>query len=84
MMGKTNSKVFAAGKKQDIRFLGIWINSSLDYNNNIKRINRTLKNFINTIKFKKATIAQLRYIYNNVIISKVEYLLHKTTKLNHL
>ena len=81
-MGKNNSKVFAVGKNQDVSFLGVWINSSLTYKNNIKRIQKVITDFVNTIKFKKATISQLRYIYNNVILPKIEYL-HQITKLNN-
>src|ERR1043166_9604512 len=80
-MGKNHNKVYAVKKSQDIRFLGVWVNSSLTYTNNIKRIQRVIHDFINAIKFKKATIAQFRYIYNNVIILKIEYL-HQITKLN--
>ena len=83
IMGKENNKIFAVGKKQDIHFLGVWINLSLTYTNNIKRIQRIITDFVNTIKFK----SYLQYssdIYtttSSLIIPKIEYL-HQITKLN--
>ena len=46
-----------------------------------KGLKKVIKDLFTTIKFKKATIVQLKYIYNNIIISKVEYL-HKVTILS--
>ncbi len=81
LMGKDQDIVYANKLMQDSRFLGIWINSKLDQKSNIQRIGNVISDFVNTTKGKKATAAQFCYIYNGVIIPKVEYL-HKITHLS--
>ena len=80
VMGTDNTRVMAKGLKEDTRFLGVWINASMKGDNNVKRLTKTVNEFIDLTKGKKATIAQFIYIYNNVIIPKIEYL-HKITHL---
>src|SRR4051812_14553995 len=79
-MGFENAVVHAVHKKQDVRFLGVWINADFCKKNNINRLKETVNDFIAATRPKKATIAQFKYIYNKVIMPKLEYC-HKITAL---
>ena len=80
-MGTDNAKVFAKKLGEETRFLGVWLNATMENKKSIARIHKSLEDFIPTTRCKKATLAQLVYIYNNVIIPKIEYL-HKITHLS--
>ena len=67
-MGIDNIKIFAKKPNEDTRFLGVWLNAKMKDKNTITRIDKALEDFIQTTRCKKATLAQLVYIYNNVII----------------
>src|SRR3954454_5851353 len=79
-MGSENVIVRAVPKKQDVRFLGVWINAEFCKKNNVNRLTEIVNDFVAVTKGKKATITQFKYLYNNVIMPKLEDT-HKITPL---
>src|SRR4051794_33897097 len=81
-MGDEQTKIYAKNPKQNTRFLGVWVNAELHRKFNTQRITDIINDFCIAVGRKKATIAQFKYLYNNVIMLRLEYL-HKITLLEY-
>jgi len=65
-------------QKESIRILGIWFNMKKDRKYNIQQTREEITNYIRNIKFKSLTNKQITYVYNMVIIPRIEYKLQLT------
>ncbi|CAB5293905.1 unnamed protein product [Rhizophagus irregularis] len=59
--------------KESVRILGVWINLDLKTNYVFIQCKDIIKRYNKTISFKQITDLQMKYIYNHVIISRVDY-----------
>ncbi|GBC53991.2 hypothetical protein RIR_jg15967.t1 [Rhizophagus irregularis DAOM 181602=DAOM 197198] len=59
--------------KESVRILGVWINLDLRTNYVFNQCKNIIKRYNKTISFKQITDLQMKYIYNHVIIPRVDY-----------
>ncbi|GBC54306.2 ribonuclease H-like domain-containing protein [Rhizophagus irregularis DAOM 181602=DAOM 197198] len=59
--------------KESVRILGVWINLDLKTNYVFNQCKDIIKRYNKTISFKQITDLQMKYIYNHVIIPRVDY-----------
>ena len=52
-MGTDNAKVFAKKPNEETRFLGVWLNMTMENKKSIARMHKTIDDFIQTTKCKK-------------------------------
>jgi hypothetical protein len=73
VFGNTTIKIQPAQKGESIRFLGVWINLKKKRNFVIQQAKDEVSSMCETLKRKKITDKQLLYLYNMVIIPRIEY-----------
>lgn len=56
------------------RILGVMINANNRHSATVKKIRQTIYSFTITVRKKKATHDQIRYLINKIIIPRIEYL----------
>ncbi|CAH1768945.1 3700_t:CDS:2, partial [Entrophospora sp. SA101] len=73
-----NTKIKATGAKESFRFLGVWFN--LDQNKKYvkNQVKQEIYKTVNIMKYKRLTDKQLVYIFNSVVLPKIEYKLQTT------
>ena len=77
-VGKNKDTVYARRNTEAIRHLGVWISEKGGGECNIKIIAREVSRMCKAVKFKKATISQLTYLNNSVLLPSIEYRLQNT------
>src|SRR5436190_1007369 len=78
---QAGTKVSAKTAKEEIRFLGIWIQEKKGHNHTTKRLTNTISHFNTQINNKKITTSIYVYLVNHVLIPKPEYL-HQISIVN--
>jgi hypothetical protein len=73
VFGNTTVKIKPARKGKSIRFLGVWINSKKKRNFIIQQAKDKVLSMCEILKRKKITDKQLLYLFNIVIIPRIEY-----------
>jgi hypothetical protein len=58
---------------QSVRILGIWINLDLKPSYVFQQYSNIIQMYNKIIKFKHLTDIQIKYVYNHVIIPRVDY-----------
>jgi hypothetical protein len=64
-------KPIKAGKS--VRILGVWVNLNLNIKFILSQCKDIIRDYNNIIKKKHVTDLQMRYIYNHIIILRIEY-----------
>ncbi|CAB4437826.1 unnamed protein product [Rhizophagus irregularis] len=59
--------------KESVRILGVWINLDLKTNYIFNQCKEIISKYNKTINFKQVTDLQMKYIYNHVIIPRLDY-----------
>src|SRR5205085_12556575 len=71
--GKNNDLVYAKRDTEAIRHLGVWISEKGRAECNAKIISREIMRMCKAIRFKRATVSQLIYLNNSVLLPSIEY-----------
>ncbi|EXX65111.1 hypothetical protein RirG_136410 [Rhizophagus irregularis DAOM 197198w] len=71
--GSSKRMVKPLTPKESVRILGVWINLDLRTNYVFNQCKDIIKRYNKTISFKQITDLQMKYIYNHVIIPRVDY-----------
>ncbi|CAB4406684.1 unnamed protein product [Rhizophagus irregularis] len=71
--GSPKRKVKPLTSKESVRILGVWINLDLKTNYVFNQCKDIIKKYNKTISFKQITDLQMKYIYNHVIIPRIDY-----------
>jgi ribonuclease HI len=65
---------------ESMKILGVWFNMNKDRKFNIQLAKTEMQQFVRNIKYKRLTDKQMIYVYNSVIIPRIEY----RTQLTHI
>lgn len=71
--GLNKETVQRLAHKESARFLGVWIGDTNSRKDVIRRIQNESTKIINALKWKKATEKQVTYIFNRVLMPRIEY-----------
>src|SRR5215208_426092 len=66
-------QITAHKSKESIRYLGVWISLTNNRAYIVNQIHEEIKSAVTIMRKKKLTDAQLTYIYNTVILPRIEY-----------
>jgi hypothetical protein len=86
--GENSIKIYPIDNKESIRFLGVWISPERNKNFIASQIKKENEEAYEIMKYKHLTDDQISYIFNTVIVPRIEYRMNLTvfneTELNHL
>ena len=71
--GLNKEPVMALDNNETARFLGIWIGSKDHKRTTIDKIRQDIDKIVSVLKGKKATGKQALYIFNRILIPRIEY-----------
>ena len=71
-MGKDNHKVWA-NTDEAVRYLGVWFAANKQTTYTTRLIKSETDRIVNLLKHKMITAAQVVYINNRILISRIEY-----------
>jgi hypothetical protein len=71
--GSETHAVKPVATNQSVRILGVWINLDLKPAYVFQQCSKIIQTYDKIIKFKKLTDMQLKYVYNHVIIPRIDY-----------
>ena len=77
-IGKKKEQVYAKKSTDAIRHLGVWIMERNSQNHNINIVKNEVNKMCNAIKWKRASVSQLIYLNNSVLLPSIEYRLQTT------
>jgi hypothetical protein len=71
--GSKTHAVKPVATNQSVRILGVWINLDLKPTYVFQQCKNIIQMYNKVVKFKQLTDMQLKYVYNHVIIPRIDY-----------
>jgi exonuclease III/ribonuclease HI len=72
-IGKKGNKVYAKKETSIIRHLGVWISAKNNKSSSLNIIKQEISEMCRAIRWKKASVSQLVYLNNCVLLPSIEY-----------